>query len=187
MPPTLIRAFIAIEISPEIKRAASGIQTDLKSKYKISASWARPEGMHLTLKFLGDTPSNQIEPLTQALSKNIKGVNPFEMTLSKPGAFGGRNPKVLWLGMEAPMDLFVLQKKIDTVVSQFGFSKENRPFHPHLTLARIKDPSGTAEMLNYMKTLKPEALKFSVDHIVFFRSDLKPQGAEYTELAVVKF
>lgn len=181
-----IRTFIAVEAPSEIKKTAAEIQSHLQSRFRLTASWTIPEGMHLTLKFLGDTPADKVEAIADALNEGIAGIPPFELTLSGPGVFGGRNPKVLWLGMAESQEIISLQKRVEDALRQFGFPKDDRPFHPHLTLARIKAPAGTAEMVKYLPSVETNPIKFSVGHVIMFRSDLKPAGPVYTELAVIK-
>lgn len=182
MPEKVLRTFIAIETPDEVKKIAAGIQDDLKQRFKCRVAWTKPRDIHLTLKFLGDTAVDKIEPIGRALNDTLTGFGKFKMSLSRPGTFGGRDPKVIWLGLRAPDDLQALHTYVDRVISQFGYEHERRNFHPHLTLGRIKDTHGTREMAEYIKNIEVEPLLFMVGKIVHFKSDLRPGGAAYTVL-----
>ena len=182
MPNQIFRTFIAIETPDEVKKIAAEIQNDLKQRFKCRVAWIKPHSMHLTLKFLGDTAVEKIEPIGRALNDTLTGFGKFKMSLSKPGTFGGRDPKVAWLGLRAPDDLQALHTYVDRVISQFGYEHERRNFHPHLTLGRIKDTHGTREMAEYIKQIEVEPVLFTVNKIVHFKSDLRPGGAAYTVL-----
>ena len=143
--------------------------------------------MHLTLKFLGDTDEDMLEEIGEALESAAIHFQPFEIRLGSPGVFGGRNPRVLWLGLEAPQTLFDLVEAVEEAMFGLRFAREKRKFHPHLTLGRVKEQTGVGEMADFFRSLRLESEIFTVDEIVLFRSDLQPSGAVYTPLRRLKF
>lgn len=181
-----IRTFVAVEIPADFKDAAMNIQDDLQ-RFKCRVAWTKAAGMHLTLKFLGDTEPGLVDELGDAFADVASNCKPFVLSLNEPGVFGGGIPRVLWLGLDAPDELFSLQKELDREASKFGFPRENRKFHPHLTLGRVKDHRGTEEMVDRFKKMQPERKVFRAEGIVFFRSDLQPTGAVYTPLKRLNF
>jgi len=136
----LIRAFLAIELSAEVLNEISGIQSRLRKMIRGDIRWVRPEGIHLTLKFLGNLASQDIAKISEAVKKNIVGVKPPVLEVKGIGVFPNpAHPRVLWLGMEGDVGtLIALQKNIDRELQTCGFKKEEKPFHPHLTLGRIR-------------------------------------------------
>ena len=179
-----IRTFIAIDLPPQLKQSAANLQNDLKSRFNCRISWTKPPGMHLTLKFLGDTQSDLIDPLAEAVDSALSSLPSFNLKLTRPGSFGGKAPRVLWIGLTSPNPLFQLRQAVESAVEPFGFPPEKRRFHPHLTLGRVKDPDGTRELLAYLGKVNIESVEFPVEKISFYQSDLKPAGAEYTVLKV---
>lgn len=177
----VIRTFIAVEVPESIKGVALALQDDLK-RVDCRVSWTKPAGMHLTLKFLGDTDQGLIEEIGAALNEIAAEHRQFPLSLGKAGAFGGRNPRVLWLGFDESPELSRLQMEVENAVAQFGFSKENRKFHSHLTLCRVKDNQGASELVEILESSVFETETFEVDELVFFKSELKPAGAVYTPL-----
>jgi len=181
----LIRTFIALEMPLSVKEIAGKLQNDLRAKFQCRIGWTRPEGMHLTMKFLGDTDEGIIEDLANALQDAVKEFAPMDFTISQPGHFGGRNPRVIWLGLSAPETLITLQKEIENAAHKFGFPLEERPFHPHITLGRVKDTNGMKGMLAHLKKIPIQLGSFKVDELILFKSDLLPSGAVYTRLKTI--
>jgi len=176
-----VRTFIAIEVPDSFKAAAGKVQDDLR-RFRCRVSWTRSNGMHLTLKFLGDTDEGIVDEIGEALERAVIHFQAFEIKLGSPGVFGGGNPRVLWLGLEAPQTLFDLVKAVEEAMFGFGFAREKRKFHPHLTLSRVKEQAGAIEMADFFKALSVDSEVSTVYEIVLFRSDLKPSGAVYTPL-----
>ena len=181
-----IRTFAAIEVPENIKRTALEIQEDLK-KYNCRVSWTKAAGMHLTVKFLGDTEESKIEDIGSAFSDVCGNYSGFNLKLTETGVFGGKRPSVIWLGLSFPDELSNFQKDIDKAAEKFGFEPEKRQFHPHLTLARIKDTHGVLPMIEQFRNIELEKFSFTADELILLRSDLKPSGAVYTPLKQMKF
>ena len=144
----------------------------------------RTEGIHLTLKFLGDVEESKIDDITAAVVEAVQGSTPFIIGIAGTGAFPDfRRPRVLWIGLYEPLgQLSLLAEKININLLSLGFPSEKRAFKPHLTLARIKDSRHIAQVISHFQDAKFSAGEFEAREIVIMKSQLKPTGAEYTPL-----
>jgi len=176
------RLFIAAEIPAELKRVYTSLREELR-RVLPEGRWARAEGIHLTFKFLGTTPEDRIAPLAEAIGPIAAVAPPFTLVTSSPGVFGSRSrPRVLWLGLEGDVEAAVrLSEKVETAVAPLGFEREQRPFRPHLTLARfdtarpVKLAPATVETIHRAMG----GAEIRVSSLAVFESTLKPGGAEY--------
>ena len=180
-----MRTFIAIEIPEEIKAEMAGIQDQLRSASVVDAGWTRPEGIHLTLKFLGEVPEANVPQMMNALTAVTAGTDMFRLDLAGVGTFP--NPgsaRVVWIGVEGDIDrLLKLQAAVEDAMDHLGFERENRKFTPHLTLARIKFIRSRKAWLSALDSVKDIRLpSFLVNAISLMKSELKPSGAVYTEI-----
>lgn len=180
-----IRTFIAIEMPEDVTAAVVEVQEGLRS-YGIRLRWVKPENIHLTLKFLGDTNIDDIAKIKALTFESIASYGPLSLRVKGVGVFPGiKRPRVVWLGISGELEaLFEIQKRLEMGLAGLGFAKENRPFKGHLTLGRVKgrvDPKKLGDALIAYQGFRSEA--FNVDHIVFYQSELTPTGAVYTELA----
>lgn len=181
------RLFIAVELPDDVKTALTGLQRVLRP-YFVEATWVRPEGLHLTLKFLGDTPEDRIPMIRDACERAVRPFSAFSMELRGIGVFPDwRRPRVLWVGVQTAVEtLGALQAAVERAVEPLGYPPETRPFVPHLTLARIKQSHPAA--LQKLREREKPALERSygivwVRQVTLFESRLHPQGAIYTPLA----
>jgi len=139
--------------------------------------------MHLTLKFLGETDEQILPKLEPALVEACNGVTVFNMKISGTGVFpNAKRPRIYWAGIEAPPNLLALQSRIDLAMQSFGFEKDDHPFRPHLTLARIKDPNGKARMTDALLSFGLESEPVTVSEVLLMRSHLSAEGARYEAL-----
>src|SRR4030042_3222088 len=138
-----IRAFVAIELPEQVKAVLTQLQHDLKRSKIASVKWAGPEGIHLTLKFLGNVDASEMPNLKEALSGAVSGVAPFSLELGNPGAFPNTQaPRVVWVGVGGEMEtLQTLHNNVGRELAPLGFSPEGRSFSPHLTLGRVREGS----------------------------------------------
>ncbi|MDA0988984.1 MAG: RNA 2',3'-cyclic phosphodiesterase [Chloroflexi bacterium] len=136
-----IRAFIAVELPPSVRVALGGITKNLQALAPGGVHWVRPEGIHLTLKFLGNIAAESIAPISQAMSLCATLVAPFELSLGELGAFPNlKAPRVIWIGLQGTLaGLLSLQVSLDEELERLGHAREGRPFHPHLTLGRVRE------------------------------------------------
>ncbi len=179
-----MRAFIALEISAEIKGRLLEFIGRLKS-VKADVRWVEAQGMHLTLKFLGETTPGFLEGVEAGLVAAAGRSRPFALEVAGTGAFPphSRSPRVLWVGIAAGPALAELQLDVESEMEKLGYAAERRPFSPHLTLGRVKSPSGLSRALAEME--KEQAASFgrmTVDRVALFESRLGPERAEHTIL-----
>ena len=181
-----IRAFLAIEPPEDILQKMSGLQEKLKREIRGRISWAKSPGQHLTLKFFGDISQNDVNNICATVQKQIVSEAPLNLKIEKIGVFpDDRRPRVLWCGVTGDAEkLITLQKKLDGDFATIGFPAEEKPFRPHLTLARIKDwrdLMGINEAL--VKYGAFTAGEFVCKELLLFQSKLSSQGATYIKLA----
>ena len=178
-----VRAFIAVDLGDEIREKLDGLQRKLK-KVHAHARWVKPRDMHLTLAFLGDLPVEKISPLKTALDEAFKGQKPFDLKAAGTGFFGRPNrPRVIWAGIAECPPLMELQRRAVEALHAAEVEFDNKPFSPHLTLARIKTPNHTESLLGKLEKAKTADLgRTCIDAAELIQSDLRPGGAEYTVL-----
>ena len=136
-----IRAFIAVELPPAVREAVEGVVRELRSGIGDGVRWVRPEGVHLTLKFLGDIDADSVPAISDGLDRCAASAAPFDLFLEGVGVFpNARRPRVVWIGLGGALEpLLALQHSIDRELEGLGFARERRPFTPHLTLGRVRD------------------------------------------------
>jgi 2'-5' RNA ligase len=187
-----IRAFVAIELSEAVKQNLSSLMDRLQPSKHPYVKWVAPDSIHLTLKFLGNIYADQLPGITEAIASATRGVSPFEIQLGMLGAFPNlQGPRVIWVAVTGDVKrVKVLQHDIDTALSHFGFSKEKRPFTPHLTLGRLKERASPAERGRIGKLIASitagGSAAMKVEGISLMRSTLMPSGAVYDRLASIE-
>ncbi|MGA2367712.1 MAG: RNA 2',3'-cyclic phosphodiesterase [Dehalococcoidia bacterium] len=184
-----IRAFIAIELPAELRKMMSEFQAGLKRPQQRFVKWVNPGSVHLTLKFLGNVKSKQLDSIKKELQDIAGGSRTFSLVTSGTGCFPNlKRARVFWLGLDGDIEqLLKLQEKIDGALSHMGFPRENRPFTAHLTLARIKEDYSTADRLEFSELVKDARFQhpfsMKVEAVSLMQSQLNPAGAVYTRLA----
>jgi 2'-5' RNA ligase len=176
-----MRTFIAIDLDESLKRALETLAGEIKP-LSGGVSWVGPAGMHLTLKFLGEISEADAARISSALEETVPRHRVFALVLEGTGTFppGRREPRVLWVGVVPGPPLLALQEDIEKEMAKLGFEREKRPFHPHLTLGRVKSPSRLDPLVQEMKKYQGQKFgEMSVQKFTFFQSTLKPSGAEY--------
>jgi 2'-5' RNA ligase len=184
----LLRAFIAIEIPPEIKKAISAQTASLQQNSGRAVRWIAPENIHLTLKFLGEISPANLQMLTQTLQAECIEHSPFDITVASLGSFPNpRRPRVIWIGLDIPPELNRLQRNIESVTSRLGYTTEDKPFAPHLTIGRVREQASTAEIQSLRTALENTQVgklgTFSVHTVYLYKSDLRPSGPIYSRLS----
>jgi len=177
-----LRTFIALDMPPEIKTALANYVRPLKS-LRGRVSWVKPENLHLTLKFLGDTPANRIDEIAAVLQEIAAASTPFSALIAGSGAFpNDEHPRVLWVGLnETTGTLPSLTRAIDEKLKPFGFAPEKKRFAPHLTIGRVKD-ARIPEIICGLREKPFAAMTAQFDEIIFMKSELHPAGSIYTPL-----
>jgi len=178
-----MRAFIAIELPESIRKALVSQQARFRAVCP-EARWTRPEGIHLTLKFLGQISGQQEAQVKNALSR----MGPFEKFTVRVQGFGffpdAKRPRVFWAGLDAPPALAQLAAQVESALAPLGFAPENRPFKPHLTLARFKVPRPQPKLEALLAVQNQPLLgTFEVSEFFLWESRLLPGGAEYHKVA----
>lgn len=185
---SVIRAFIAIDLTSDIIARLEGVIQELQKRIDPSAvRWVPVHNIHLTLKFLGNVSVTNLEVLQKLLSAESRSHEPFEISVGDLGAFpSARRPRVIWTGIQAPPDLETLQRAIESETARLGYAPEERPFTPHLTLGRVSRNADSADARRISEVLDKLQVGFlgamRVDTVHLYRSDLKPGGAVYTRL-----
>jgi len=189
--PEQIRSFIAIELPEEAKEGLARLRKELERDEHKFVKWVDPGGIHLTLKFLGNIPSQRITEITEAMEESAQGISQFHLEISGLGAFPSlRQARVFWVGIGGEVDkLSRLQQDIDSALAALGFTREERPFVPHLTLARIRQGASPMERSSFGdlvgSTIFEDEYHVEVEAISLMRSQLTPAGAIYTRLSAV--
>ncbi len=180
-----MRTFIAIDLPEEIRGELARWQRTL-APICPDARWARPEGIHLTLKFLGEISADQVSQVTNSL----KGFGPIEAFKVEVRGFGffpdAKRPRVLWAGVTAPDALAALATRVEEAMEKLGFAREQRDFNPHLTLARFKEPRPRPKLVEEVEKHREASLgSFEVREFFLFESVLKKPSAEYRRIAPI--
>lgn len=182
----VIRAFIAIELPPatqeKLEQISRRLQQDLEG---TPIRWVKAENIHLTLKFLGEVSMNNLPVLKDILTLEAAEIPPFSISIGELGAFP--NPKrarVLWVDVAAPQELITLQRSIESQTTRLGYTPEDRPFTPHLTLGRVNRTVSSADLSRIAQVLQTVHIGFvdvvEVNSLKLFKSDLQPGGSVYT-------
>ena len=176
-----MRLFVAIEVPEpvrrEVRRRVDGVRDRLPR-----ARWVDLENVHLTLLFLGETAEADVPALAAKLREAFARCPPLELRLADGGTFPpGRPARVAWVGLEAPEELQTLQADVTrAAVESLGFEPEDRPYHPHVTLARCPDPWRRDAIDKFKNALTGNiGPPFVADHGVLLESKLSPKGARY--------
>ncbi len=185
-----LRTFIAIELpQPTQSELQRRLESLARATPRGSVRWLRADSIHLTLKFLGEVESARTAAVTAALGEALRGVPAVELALAGNGAFPNQTrPRVVWAGVEMHgSGLPSIQARVEDTMAGIGFPREARAFAPHLTLGRVREGIGAADLRAVGEAVAGEpagpALTFVASRVVFFRSELRPEGAVYSPLA----
>jgi 2'-5' RNA ligase len=184
------RLFIGVDISEKARSAVESYISELSGRFSdLPVKWEKPEKLHLTLKFLGNTEEDIIDRVFDIVDRNAKGTDAFELEIAGTGAFpSAKNARILWLGVNEPTGVLKdLVQRIDDDCSKLGFEIENRSFKPHLTIARIRDPRSSSELGKEHTTSDFGPIGFSCRQLVLYHSQLGRGGSVYTKLAAARF
>lgn len=185
-----IRTFVAIELTDDLLKSLARLQERLERQAPHRAvRWVRSGGIHLTLKFLGDVPKARVPRIIEALELACRGVAPFSFDVAGLGCFPNpRRPRVVWVGVQEPTGALArLHKAVEQELRGLGFVPEKRPFSPHLTLGRVRRNVSSTERQRLGALIEKVDVgklgRMPVASVSLIRSDLRPTGAVYTELA----
>ncbi len=189
---TNYRLFIAVELPEPVIEALINVQDHLQAASPIR--WVKPEQMHLTLQFLGDTPPARVDPLVAALAERVPANPPFSLKVGGLGVFPNlKRPRVIWVGLEDQAKaLQKLHAAVIEATQTVGFAPEDRPFTGHLTLGRTNKRATSRDYAQISRVIQDGQDKIGflatlpVDHVSLIRSQLKPAGSVYTTLARIE-
>jgi 2'-5' RNA ligase len=178
-----MRTFIALDLDKSLKETLEDLVCRLRH-WGGDIRWVKPEGMHLTLKFLGEIGEEAAAKVKSTLAVVASRHKAFRLIFQGTGTFPpGHKPRIFWIGIEESPDLKALQEDLERELERLGFPSEERGFHPHLTLGRVKASLGLQPLLQEFR--KEAATIFGQTEVMlltFFQSTLKPTGAEYSIL-----
>lgn len=172
------RLFITLDIPEQTIEEILTLSKELYGDYPVR--WEGKDKLHITLKFLGDTKSELTEIILQQMNDTAKKFNKIDAEFNRFGMFFRNNsPKIFWIGLTHNPKVFDLQKEVEDRVSELGFKKEKRKFHPHLTLLRIKGRENIDSLIK-IKNTKIDPIKFTAKQISLMKSELNPTGSVYS-------
>jgi 2'-5' RNA ligase len=182
-----IRTFIAIELPPLVREGLARLQERL-NRDRPPVRWVAPDKIHVTLKFLGEIPAEEVEGVSESAARVAAAAAPFQIEATGVGVFPNPNrPRVVWVGVQGDLDaLRSLHACLESDLAACGFPPEGRPFSPHLTMGRVRDRAAPAEVRALGRAVTslavPSLGSWRVEHITVIRSDLRPEGPIYTPL-----
>ena len=179
------RVFCAIDLPQDLKQKLAIHIGQLKNATGVKTGWTPVDNIHLTIKFLGNIPTSVVEKLSHAAASAVQSLSPFKLRAEHCGAFPGHGPpRVLWIGItDKSGQLTRLHTLLDEECASLGFPKESRPFHPHLTLARVRHPAGARPLAAAHRALEFSPVEFDVTELVVIRSELGQGGSKYTTIS----
>ncbi|KKM13103.1 hypothetical protein SY88_00685 [Clostridiales bacterium PH28_bin88] len=183
-----VRAFIAVEFVPALRRQLHLLQQNLKES-RADVKWVEAENLHLTLHFLGEVEEGLILRVRNCMEKTGEEFSPFTISLAGTGTFPGpERPRVLWVGLANGSKLLAqLRQRLGDYLEEIGVSLDRRPFSPHITLGRVRSPLNadrlTAKMRAYAKDTWGSQ---EVTRLSLFESRLSREGPQYQRLTWVK-
>ncbi len=178
-----IRSFIAIDIPRELRVKIADVQRELKFA-DADVKWVRPDGIHLTLKFLGSVGEETLAEISLAIAPVIADWDPLNLRIHGLGCFPSkRKPRVIWTGVDQENgEVSSLQKAVENRIAKIS-PPEPRPFTPHLTLGRVQSVKGVGSLIQAIDQFQDVEIGiFRVEEVFLFKSELKPTGAIYSKL-----
>lgn len=184
-----VRSFIAVELPDDLKLRLEQIQAHLKNFKCSGVKWVRPEGIHLTLTFLGSISPDTVEGVGRIIEDAVQGIRPIRLVVEGAGVFPNpRQAQVAWVGIKGETEkLGKLKSEIDRGLSDLGFSPESRPFKPHLTLARVGRGVSREERGRFGRLVTEsrfDMFPLLVKGISLMKSQLGREGAVYSRISL---
>jgi 2'-5' RNA ligase len=180
------RVFCAAELPEHVRaRMHRHIQRLREDVPDVAASWSRVENVHLTLKFFGNVEVNRVQAISEAAARTVKEFSAFQIEIGKTGVFPRPSrAQVLWIGVSDPSGkLSALQQRFEEECAAEGFAREDRPYRPHLTIARIRKPEGARRLADAHLSMQFESIPVTLTEVIVFRSELSSKGSKYTPIS----
>jgi 2'-5' RNA ligase len=180
-----IRLFVAVDVPESARNRVAEVIAPFRERVPV-ARWTRPDGWHVTIKFLGSTWPRLVGEVRDAMAEAAATVDPVETSLTQVGVFASvRRARVIWVGLDDPGGaLAIVAKDLDERLSDF-FVPEKRGLTPHLTLARMNPPRDISEFAPDLVGTPVTTDPFVIDTLVLYRSHLSPAGARYEPIESV--
>ncbi|MEK7248980.1 MAG: RNA 2',3'-cyclic phosphodiesterase [Bacteroidota bacterium] len=178
-----LRLFIAIEIPADIRSQIADVEKELKSA-NADVRWEQSDKLHITLKFLGDTEEAKLLQVVSSLEEIALMTQRFTIKYSTLGCFPHkREPRIIWIGVEdLDSTLQPLAESVESSMASLGFEKEQKKFHAHATIGRVKSQRNVRDLLRRMESLTFESQPTTISEIVLLKSELKQRGSVYTRI-----
>ncbi len=181
-----VRTFIGVFPPPDVQSIINRIQSSLKSE-ESPVRWEKQNKFHITLKFLGDLSAGQIEAIRSGLSNAVRSVGQFTVLLNRVGCFpSAESPKIVWIGSEPGENARLSECSIlvESLCVSEGLKKEDRIFHPHITLGRVKGKISPL-LIKKIENTTFEPIQFLCTELLVMKSDLSPSGSAYSQLFII--
>ncbi len=179
----MIRAFIAVNLSESQRREVGRLIDDFR-RHDVRVKWVNAANLHVTMKFLGDTSEDSLTEMFSAVGDALTGLKQFNLKLANVGCFpSAKKPKVIWVGINDGFGhLKEVSKRVEAAVEPFGFAPEQRKFSAHVTVGRVKDNKNIQLLTGEFVNVRFESSSAMIGDVVFYKSDLRPEGPIYTPL-----
>ena len=184
----MIRAFIAVDVPPEVKNHLSSVSAALGS-LDLDARLAPVSSIHLTLRFLGNVEESRVPGIGDAIRRCAQRVPPFPLAIRNLGAFPSRKrPRVVWAGVAGDGGLERLHQLLDLELRELGFDREKKKFRPHLTLLRLKSSRNRKRLSGFLdqEVDRTNPVSFCVRQIHLYESRLHSRGARHFKLVTAE-
>lgn len=189
MPANTLRAFMALELSDELRARLHRLARELEAAMPPrGVRWTRPEGLHVTLKFLGEISAARVADILLIMQSAAQGIPPFDCIVSGLGCFpNARQPRIIWVGLhEQGGALARLYRALEDGAARLGYAPEERPFSPHLTIGRVSRDAGSADLRRVGEVVSatdPGRLgRLEARCVSLMKSELRPGGSVYTRI-----
>ncbi len=184
----MMRLFIAFPLQREVEEKLGEMIAQLRNQGG-RVKWVAPQNIHLTARFLGDTDERLVERLVSLIDDTAAKYSPVDAMIDKLGAFPNLSrPRVIWAGLHGNTEVLAkVARELELSVRKLRFEPEKRGFKAHLTLGRVKDPSGLTSLTSYMQGFDLEEIPLTFDRLTLFKSTLTPQGPIYDRLHEAMF
>lgn len=184
-----MRTFVAVEMPPALRSRLTRLQQSLSERLPPGCMrWVRPDGMHVTLKFLGEISTRELAAVVAALREHASEVDPFSLGVGGLDCFPNPNhPKVVWVNIaDAPAMFGQLRDTVEAAAVAAGLAPDNKPFRPHVTLGRVQRRASKSDVRRIGQVVRRTPLQgygtADVSRFALMKSDLQPGGAVYTAL-----
>jgi 2'-5' RNA ligase len=178
-----IRCFIAVPTPPTIIERITALMTDLRS-VPSDVKWEHAEKLHITLKFIGAIEEPDLELLVGMLKEKVRAIPQFDYKYEGIGAFPNlHHPRVYWVGTSDNRSLIQLSESVEQVARSFSVANDDRPFHPHVTIGRVKGSRGINLLTARVKSVTFEPVAARCSEILMMKSDLEATGSRYSILS----